>query len=413
LFSTNGTLLTTFTNPTPAASDYFGVSVAAVGSDRVLIGAYSDNTGAGDAGAAYLFSTNGTLLTTFTNPTPAGTDYFGISVAAVGNNRVLIGAYSASTGATDTGAAYLFSTNGILLTTFTNPTPAAGDYFGYSVAAVGNDRLLIGARSDDTGATDAGVALVFYVRFSTPGLIADGVGARSITTSSLEDGAVTDAKISNLDASKITSGTLDDARLSANVARRDQANTFTAPQTIDTGGSDLLRVLGNDPGGTWLHVANSSAGGRPWNFVSTGSGNGEGAGKLLLHDGVAGVRLIISTNGNVGIGTTSPGATLDINGSIRVGGGGTVIQRIQSGQAQVVGGSATARTNLTITFPTAFANPPKLLVSAANDPGWDVDDTFAVSVRKATTTNCVVNIMRVDLNGGWSQWLLVNWQAWE
>jgi hypothetical protein len=167
LFSTNGTLLTTFTNPTPAASDYFGVSVAAVGSDRVLIGAYSDNTGAGDAGAAYLFSTNGTLLTTFTNPTPAGTDYFGISVAAVGNNRVLIGAYSASTGATDTGAAYLFSTNGILLTTFTNPTPAAGDYFGYSVAAVGNDRLLIGARSDDTGATDAGVAYLF----STNGIL--------------------------------------------------------------------------------------------------------------------------------------------------------------------------------------------------------------------------------------------------
>ena len=49
-------MLTTFTNPTPAASDYFGFSVAAVGSDRVLIGAYYDDTGAINAGAAYLFS---------------------------------------------------------------------------------------------------------------------------------------------------------------------------------------------------------------------------------------------------------------------------------------------------------------------------------------------------------------------
>jgi hypothetical protein len=40
----------------------------------------------------------------------------------------------------------------------TNPTPAAGDNFGYSVAAVGTDRVLIGAWGDDTGANDAGAA---------------------------------------------------------------------------------------------------------------------------------------------------------------------------------------------------------------------------------------------------------------
>ena len=37
----------------------------------------SDDTGATNAGAAYLFSTDGTLLTTFTNPTPADNDQFG------------------------------------------------------------------------------------------------------------------------------------------------------------------------------------------------------------------------------------------------------------------------------------------------------------------------------------------------
>jgi hypothetical protein len=161
LFSTNGALLTTFTNPTPAASDWFGQFVAAVGNDRVLIGAHRDDTGATDAGAAYLFSPDGAWLTTFTNPTPAANDWFGLPVAAVGTDRVLIGAYGDDTGATDAGAAYLFSTNGALLTTFTNPTPAVNDYFGYCMAAVGSDRVLIGAVQDDTGATDAGAAYLF------------------------------------------------------------------------------------------------------------------------------------------------------------------------------------------------------------------------------------------------------------
>jgi hypothetical protein len=106
---TTFTLLTTFTNPTPASGDYFGRSVAAVGSDRVLIGAHGDNAGATDAGAAYLFSTNGVLLNTFTNPTPATNEYFGSSVAVAGTDRLLIGAYGDSTGATAAGAVYLFS----------------------------------------------------------------------------------------------------------------------------------------------------------------------------------------------------------------------------------------------------------------------------------------------------------------
>jgi hypothetical protein len=160
LFNANGALLTTFTNPTPATYDYFGHAVAAIGTDRVLIGAYGDDTGALDAGAAYLFGEDGTLLTTFTNPAPTGA-YFGTALAAVGTDRVLISAHYNTTGAGVGGAAYLFSTNGALLTTFTNPTPATYDYFGYSVAAVGSDHILIGAYGDDTGASDAGAAYLF------------------------------------------------------------------------------------------------------------------------------------------------------------------------------------------------------------------------------------------------------------
>ena len=132
--------VTTITNPTPAVGACFGRSVAALGTDRLLIGAYQDDVGASRAGAAYLVTTNGVLLTTFTNPTPESYDNFGYSVTAVGTDQVLIGAYQDNTGWTNSGAAYLFSTNGVLLTTFTNPTPAPSDNFGYSIAAVGTDR---------------------------------------------------------------------------------------------------------------------------------------------------------------------------------------------------------------------------------------------------------------------------------
>ena len=135
-------LLSTFTNPTPAAEDRFGLWMAALGNDRVLVGApYDDLTGT-NSGAVYLFHTNGTLLTTFTNPNPASLyldgDQFGCAIATLGNDRVLIGS-------PNDGKVYLFTTNGALVTTISN-SPGLDDFsFGEVVVAFGNDKVLIGA----------------------------------------------------------------------------------------------------------------------------------------------------------------------------------------------------------------------------------------------------------------------------
>lgn len=161
LFSTNGALLTTFTNPTPAPGDSFGISVAAMGSDRVLVGAHQDDLGWDDAGAVYLFNTNGTLLKTLSKPTPKAADNFGLSIASLGNDRILVGAILDGSGGPNAGGAYLFDTNGIWLTTFTNPTPAVDDRFGQSLAAVGTDRVIIGAHWNDTGLRDVGAAYLY------------------------------------------------------------------------------------------------------------------------------------------------------------------------------------------------------------------------------------------------------------
>jgi len=169
--------------------------------------------------------------------------------------------------------------------------------------------------------------------------------------------------------------------------------------------------------------------------VPGGSGNTAGgqysfaAGRLsrALHDGAfvwadsqnalfastAINQFLIRAQGGVGINTNNPGATLDVNGSLRVGAGTTVFKNLQGGSAQMATGSDTVRTNFTFTFPKAFTVTPKVIVSARSDNAVPVDDTFVVSVRAVTGTSCTVNIVRVDNPSGWSQHVTISWLAWE
>jgi hypothetical protein len=81
--------------------------------------------------------------------------------------------------------------------------------------------------------------------------------------------------------------------------------------------------------GTWLDLNNTSTNGTNWIILSTGSGNGEGPGKLMFDVGPAansvsreGV-MVLQGNGNVGIGTVTPNFTLEVNGTAGKPGGGT------------------------------------------------------------------------------------------
>jgi hypothetical protein len=94
-------------------------------------------------------------------------------------------------------------------------------------------------------------------------------------------------------------------------------------------------VSSSNTSGTWLQLANTSAGGRGWSLVSTGPGNGEGAGNLLWYDhGGSGGRMLLTSTGWLGVNNTAPVQTLDVNGGLNVRGG-----VIQSG-----GGAAIAST---------------------------------------------------------------------
>jgi hypothetical protein len=158
--ATTDNLLCTLADPKSVVSDDFGYSVAISG-NTVIVGSPYDDTGATDAGTAYLFdATTGNLLHTLANPNPAANDNFGNSVAISGNT-IAVGAFQDDSGATDAGAAYVFDvTTGNLLSTLANPSPTASDKFGTSVA-VSDNTVVVGTYEQQMGVSNAGAAYLF------------------------------------------------------------------------------------------------------------------------------------------------------------------------------------------------------------------------------------------------------------
>lgn len=85
--------------------------------------------------------------------------------------------------------------------------------------------------------------------------------------------------------------------------------TVSPATPLEVFGADLVmqRLSSSNQTGTWLDLENRSAGGGNWSLISTGSGNGEGAGKLALYSLDAGqTAMTLQQDGSVGIGTGFP-----------------------------------------------------------------------------------------------------------
>jgi hypothetical protein len=178
IFDLDGTQLVKITASDGAFDDRFGRSVA-VGNGRIVVGAYADDVGANtDQGSAYIFDLDGTQLAKITASDGAAYDNFGNSVA-IGNGRIVVGAPGDDDNGFSSGSAYIFDLAGTQLAKITPPDGQANDQFGTSVA-VGNGRIVIGADGDDDTNTQAGSAYIFDL---------DGTQLDKITAS---DGAAGD-----------------------------------------------------------------------------------------------------------------------------------------------------------------------------------------------------------------------------
>ncbi len=158
--ASTGQLTRTITSPSLADSEFFGYAVSVDGG-VLAVGSPLARGGGITPGAVHLFETaTGATIQTLENPTPGDFDYFG-SALAMANNRLVVGAYRDDTTETDSGAAYLFQANtASLVATLDNPSPGQADYFGYSVD-LSYQTIIVGAYADDTSGVKAGAAYVY------------------------------------------------------------------------------------------------------------------------------------------------------------------------------------------------------------------------------------------------------------
>jgi len=154
------------TNPEPEAYEWFGASVSLDGG-RALIGCSNDSLGSlTNVGSVYVYVREGSswvLEAKLSNPTPAASEFFGINVSLDGD-LALVGAWSDfSESGIPTGSALLFKrtdSQWSLENLFTHPNGRGPHAFGVSVAVDGQS-VLIGASSDRVVGTNGGSASVF------------------------------------------------------------------------------------------------------------------------------------------------------------------------------------------------------------------------------------------------------------
>jgi subtilisin family serine protease len=144
----------------PAAR--FGYAVARAG-NVLAVGAPGDSTAAPGAGAVYVHdATTRAPLFTLTAPDAAAGDEFGFAVAAVGDDLLVGAPYKDVGGAEDAGGAYLFDgATGAFLRTLDDPVPLESDLFGFAVAGVSGTAAVGAPWADDLVAPDLGAVHLF------------------------------------------------------------------------------------------------------------------------------------------------------------------------------------------------------------------------------------------------------------
>ena len=154
-----------------ANSDYFGrnVSISGDGNTVVVSAHLEDPSNINDAGSAYIFTRSGTSWSQQSKLQASdaqGSDNFGQSVSISDDgDTVIVGAYNEDTGGTNAGAAYIFTRSGSTWTQQAKiqaSNAGSSDKFGQSVSIDSDgDTAIVGAPFEDTGDSNAGSAYIF------------------------------------------------------------------------------------------------------------------------------------------------------------------------------------------------------------------------------------------------------------
>ncbi len=164
--------------------------------------------------------------------------------------------------------------------------------------ATGSFNLLFGQGSGNSSETGLSIASNGQISFAT-GQTFPGTGSGTITGvtagTDLTGGGTGGNVTLNLDTSKIP--------------QLASSNSFTGAAgfgaAANSNGWTPLAIGGANSFGTWITLANTSAGGHTWNILSAGSGNSEGAGNLGITDFTGSSKIFLEGNVNAASLTTT------------------------------------------------------------------------------------------------------------
>ena len=329
------------------AYDTFGISVAVSG-DTAVVGAWFEDAGGRNAGAAYIFRRDhggtdswGQVKKLAASDAQAG-DQFGFSVAVSGDTAV-VGASGEDAGGTQLGAAYIFrrdhggTDSWGQVKKLSASDARAGDQFGFRVAVSG-DTAVVGASGEDGRGSNAGAAYVFQ---RDQGGTDNWGQIKKLSASDAQAGDRLGISVAVSDDTAVVGAYLEDAGGTqlgaAYIFRRDQGGTDNWGQVKKLTASDAqvgdwfgisvavsgdIAVVGaylEDAGGTQVEAAYGRNAGAAYIFRRDqgGAGNWGQVKKLAASDAHAGDQFGFSVA--VSGDTAVVGANLEGAGGINAG----------------------------------------------------------------------------------------------
>ena len=143
-----------------AADDGFGYSVA-VSNSRIIIGAPYEDTGASNAGAAYLFDIDGNEIKKITSPFAETDTNFGYSVA-ISDRWIAIGEPGANSGGDRIGNVQMYDIDGNLKGYGATGEDTDQEYFGQAIS-ITNNKLAVGVPLYYDSAANVGAVFVYRI----------------------------------------------------------------------------------------------------------------------------------------------------------------------------------------------------------------------------------------------------------
>ncbi len=261
------------------------------------------------------------------------------------NSVVLSGASTPTLAVTGTSSISGSNTGDQTITLTGNVTGSGTGSFATTIANLAVTNAMIAASTIDLTAKVTGVLpLLNGGTASTTGSIT-GSGALTFTAGG-----------TNQNVTLTPSGT-GYTLLNGNVGIGTTGPTYPLDiSAIGTNGfQEQISSSGSDTG---IRLTNTTAGGRSWGLDSAGTGSGAGnVGGFNIFDITSSIsRFSLTSSGNVGIGTTAPQTTLDINGGMRT------LTNAQSAAYQILVTDSTiyvttgTTVGMAITLPAASAN---------------------------------------------------------